>query len=377
MGSAATAKTAPTAGNPAARRLGFTLEPGMTVGLYGGSFHPAHAGHRHVAETALKRIGLDRVIWLVSPQNPLKAAGAEDNLAARRQSARSCARGPRMIVSDAEARLSGRGPRYTVDTVRWFKARFAGVHFVWIMGADNLAQFHRWKGWASLMREIPIAVVSRPGVRSGGRFAPAAVRFAGARLPSTAARRLPFAKPPAWIYLTASFEPVSSSALRNSADRDPQTWYARPLSPTQESPLNRSPAPEALPPEPSSTPAPTDESRHPKPLEAMILDRLDDEKAQDIVFIDLTDKSSVADGLIIASGRSHRHVGAIADHLLRALKDGGHGKARVEGLPSCDWVLIDAGDIVVHLFRPEVRSYYNIEKIWSVGSAHTVDAGAR
>jgi ribosome-associated protein len=108
----------------------------------------------------------------------------------------------------------------------------------------------------------------------------------------------------------------------------------------------------------------------------MILDRLDDEKAQDIVFIDLTDKSSVADGLIIASGRSHRHVGAIADHLLRALKDGGHGKARVEGLPSCDWVLIDAGDIVVHLFRPEVRSYYNIEKIWSVGSAHTVDSAA-
>ncbi len=147
--------------------------------------------------------------------------------------------------------------------------------------------------------------------------------------------------------------------------------------PAQESPLNRSPAPEALPLDISPTPASTDESRRPKPLEAMILNRLDDEKAQDIVFIDLTDKSSVADGLIIASGRSHRHVGAIADHLLRALKDGGHGKARVEGLPSCDWVLIDAGDIVVHLFRPEVRSYYNIEKIWSVGSAHTVDAGAR
>jgi ribosome-associated protein len=105
-------------------------------------------------------------------------------------------------------------------------------------------------------------------------------------------------------------------------------------------------------------------------LETLILGRLDDEKAQDVVFIDLKDRSAFADGLIIASGRSHRHVGAMADHLLRALKDAGQGKARVEGLPSCDWVLIDVGDVVVHLFRPEVRSFYNIEKIWSVGSAH-------
>ena len=102
------------------------------------------------------------------------------------------------------------------------------------------------------------------------------------------------------------------------------------------------------------------------PLETLILNRLDDEKAQDIVFIDLGERSSVADGLIIASGRSHRHVGAMADHLLRALKDGGHGRAKSEGLPHCDWVLIDAGDVIVHLFRPEVRSFYNIEKIWSV-----------
>ncbi len=101
-------------------------------------------------------------------------------------------------------------------------------------------------------------------------------------------------------------------------------------------------------------------------LERLILNRLDDEKAQDVVFIDLKDKSSVADGMIVASGRSHRHVGAMADHLLRALKDAGCGRARVEGLPHCDWVLIDAGDVIVHLFRPEVRAFYNIEKIWSV-----------
>ncbi len=101
-------------------------------------------------------------------------------------------------------------------------------------------------------------------------------------------------------------------------------------------------------------------------LESLLLTRLYDEKAQDIVFIDLKDKSSVADGMIVASGRSHRHVGAMADHLLRTLKEAGYGRARVEGLPHCDWVLIDAGDVIVHLFRPEVRAFYNIEKIWSV-----------
>ena len=113
-----------------------------------------------------------------------------------------------------------------------------------------------------------------------------------------------------------------------------------------------------------------------KALERLILDRLDDDKAQDIVHIDLTDKSSVADSLIVASGRSHRHVGALADHVLRALKDHGLGKARVEGLPHCDWVLIDAGDVVVHLFRPEVRSFYNIEKIWAVDAPHRMPASS-
>jgi ribosome-associated protein len=105
-------------------------------------------------------------------------------------------------------------------------------------------------------------------------------------------------------------------------------------------------------------------------LEDLILTRLDGDKAQDVVFIDLKGKSAVADGLVVASGRSHRHVGAMADHLLRALKEEGYGRARVEGLPHCDWVLIDTGDVIVHLFRPEVRTFYNIEKIWSVDSPH-------
>ncbi|WP_394761943.1 ribosome silencing factor [Phenylobacterium sp.] len=112
-------------------------------------------------------------------------------------------------------------------------------------------------------------------------------------------------------------------------------------------------------------------------LEDMILARLDDDKAQDVVFIDLKGKSAIADGLVVASGRSHRHVGAMADHLLRALKDEGYGKVRVEGLPACDWVLIDTGDVIIHLFRPEVRTFYNIEKIWAVDSAHRTQAAGQ
>ena len=106
------------------------------------------------------------------------------------------------------------------------------------------------------------------------------------------------------------------------------------------------------------------------PLEIALLAKLDDDKAQDIVLIDLRGKSPMADSMIVASGRSHRHVGALADHLLRTLKEQGLGRGKVEGLPHCDWVLIDAGDVIVHLFRPEVRMFYNIEKIWAVDSAH-------
>jgi ribosome-associated protein len=120
--------------------------------------------------------------------------------------------------------------------------------------------------------------------------------------------------------------------------------------------------------------ASSDEPQSYGSLEDLILGRLDDDKAEEIVLIDLRGKSPMADSMIVASGRSHRHVGALADHVMRALKEAGHGKARVEGLPHCDWVLIDAGDVVVHLFRPEVRSFYNIEKIWSVDSPHITPA---
>ena len=110
---------------------------------------------------------------------------------------------------------------------------------------------------------------------------------------------------------------------------------------------------------------------------AAVINSLEDAKAEEIVSIDITGKSSIGDAMVVASGRSHRHVGAIADRLTRDLKEAGYGSAAVEGLPHCDWVLVDTGDVIIHIFRPEVREFYNIEKMWSVSSGQeTVIANA-
>ena len=195
-----------------ALRLGFQLSAGLRVGLYGGSFNPAHEGHVHVAATALKRLALDRVIWLVSPQNPLKSSAATADLDRRLAETRRLGGGPRVIVSDLERRI---GTRFTIDTVRWLRRRFPTVQFVWIMGADSLAGFHRWRGWADLARIVPIAVISRPEVAMRSRFSPLARRFAAARLGPGAATTLAGRAAPAWVYLTAPYHHVSSTALRN------------------------------------------------------------------------------------------------------------------------------------------------------------------
>ena len=201
------------AGRPAASRAPLRLGPGLRVGLYGGSFNPPHLGHAHVADYARRRLHLDRILWLVTPGNPLKDEGELEPLEQRLADVRALAGSRDSVVTDLERHV---GSRYTVDTVRWLKARYPGVRFVWIMGADNLAGFHRWKGWVDLMREVPVAVVSRPEMALRSRFAPAARRFAPVRLPLEAAALLPDTAPPAWVYIPAPFRFVSSTALRKS-----------------------------------------------------------------------------------------------------------------------------------------------------------------
>jgi nicotinate-nucleotide adenylyltransferase len=208
----APARRAPVCGRPTGLRLGpgLNLQPGMRVGLFGGSFNPAHEGHAHVAATALERLKLDRLIWLVSPQNPLKSANETEALDRRMAGAAAFA-GRREIVSDLETRL---GVVYTLDTVRILQARFPRVRFVWVMGSDNLAGFHRWRGWTDLLRTIPVAVIARPGALVQSRLGPAARRFPHGRLPSRQGPLLALAAPPSWMFLRAPLHKASSTALR-------------------------------------------------------------------------------------------------------------------------------------------------------------------
>lgn len=185
-------------------------QPGQAVGLLGGSFDPAHAGHAHITREALKRFGLDRVWWLVSPGNPLKPEGPAP-LAQRMAAARALMRHPRVTVSDIEARL---GTRYTAETLGALRARYPGVRFVWLMGADNLAQFHRWESWQEIAESVPVGVIARPGSRASARMAKAAGRYWRWRLPQEASRLLPCMAPPAWCFVNVPMSGLSSSAIR-------------------------------------------------------------------------------------------------------------------------------------------------------------------
>jgi nicotinate-nucleotide adenylyltransferase len=188
--------------------------PGMRIGLYGGSFNPAHLGHRHVTLSALRRLGLDRVWWLVSPGNPLKSRSALPSVAARCAQAREIARHPRIAVTGIEAAL---GVRFTVQTLRFLTRRCPGVHFVWIMGADSLGTFHRWKGFAEIARLVPIAVIDRPGFTMTPLSARAAQRLADARVPEAAASTLALRSPPAWVFLHGPRSTLSSTQIRARA----------------------------------------------------------------------------------------------------------------------------------------------------------------
>ncbi len=183
--------------------------PGMRVGLYGGSFDPAHSGHLHAANTALHTLGLHQVWWLVTPQNPLKPKSG--SLKKRMQSARRQAPGRAHVVTDIESRL---GTRYSADTITALQRRYPGVHFVWVMGGDNLCGFHRWRRWREIFHALPIAIVSRERIAARGLKCTAFAHFASTRRPASASHALPGAKTPAWTYIPARLDPASSTDFR-------------------------------------------------------------------------------------------------------------------------------------------------------------------
>ncbi|MGZ9811082.1 nicotinate-nucleotide adenylyltransferase [Pseudoroseicyclus sp. H15] len=183
---------------------------GEVIGLLGGSFDPAHEGHANITRQALLRFGLDRVWWLVSPGNPLKARGPAP-MAERIAAAQEVIQHPRVTVTDVEARL---GTRYTAETLRGLRRRYPQVRFVWLMGADNLAQFHRWQDWREIMESVPVGVLARPGQRISARLSVAARTYRAARIPAAEAGRLGRAEAPAWCFVNLPMNAASSTAIR-------------------------------------------------------------------------------------------------------------------------------------------------------------------
>jgi len=322
------------------------------VGLLGGSFNPAHGGHLHISRLAVKALDIDEVWWLVSPQNPLKPSAGMAPFAERLQQARSVAVADRRIrVSDIETNL---GTTYTADTVHALRSRAPGTRFVWLMGGDNLAQFPCWERWQEIFRTVSVAVFDRPATSRQALAGKAAHHFARARVVGRRARHLADLTPPAWAFFHTRLDPRSATRIRAE----------RVLQNLQENRQNVTPEATALTQTASIATFRPRPRRGLAPAELLyrIVGSLEDGKADEIVTLDLASKSTIADYMVIASGRSARQVAALTDHLEAALA--GAPPISVEGKAQGDWVLVDAGDVIVHIFRPDIRAYYNLEKMW-------------
>ena len=191
--------------------LGFPkTSSGMRIGLLGGSFDPPHAGHVHITEQALQRFGLDRVWWLVSPGNPLKAEGPAP-LDRRMAACRAMMQHPSVVVTDIEAQIE---TRFTADTLEKLLNTYPDVNFVWLMGADNLVEFHKWDRWNWIFENVPIGVTARPGEHLNAEASMAARKYSKARLATDLAEKLPSSKPPVWCLLEGPTVDISSTEIR-------------------------------------------------------------------------------------------------------------------------------------------------------------------
>jgi nicotinate-nucleotide adenylyltransferase len=257
----------------------------------------------------------------------------------------------RILVTDLESRLGS--SRYTADTLRVLRRRFPRLRFVWLMGGDNLVQIPKWERWPEIFRTVPIAVFDRPSYSLKALSGPAAKRFARHRVPASEARRMAEMEPPAWVFFHTPLDDRSATTIRLERQEIPLHTLKeqRPELSTITAVMPLTRPIEAHPERPD--------------ILDLVLQTLEDGKAEDIVTIDLAGKTTIADHMVIASGRSTRQVLALTEHLDEVLSR--RTRISIEGKTQGDWVLIDAGDVIVHLFRPEIRSYYNLEKMW--GSA--------
>jgi nicotinate-nucleotide adenylyltransferase len=275
----------------------------------------------------------------------LKPADGMAPFTTRLALARQVAAGhPRIVVSDLENRLGA--SHYTADTLAALRRRFPRLRFVWLMGSDNLLQVPCWERWTEIFNTVSVAVFDRPTYSLKALSALAAKRFAARRVPVSAARRLAEMKPPAWVFFHTPLDARSATRIRS---QDATTFQSAKEQRPALSTIT------ALKPRSQQTQDQPD-------LLNLVLQSLEDGKAEDIVTIDLADKTTIADQMVIASGRSNRQVLALTERLEETLSR--RARISIEGKTHADWVLIDAGDVIVHLFRPEIRAYYNLEKLW-------------
>ncbi len=316
------------------------------IGLLGGSFNPAHDGHVHISREAMKRLGLDEVWWLVSPQNPLKPRRGMAQLSERLATARAKATPEHILAGDLESRL---GTTRTAKVVRALAQRYPRISFVWLMGADNLEQFPRWWHWTQIFRTVRVAVLDRSPYAYPALAGAAATRFRARRTKAT--RAIFNSDVPRWSYLAIRRHGASGTAIRQVKTMT----------------INRQ----------ETTITTSTTAADPKIAEDLekkvtaILTSLDDDKGRDIMQFDLAGKTAMADRMIVATGTSTRQVAAMAEHLVKKLKSLGL-YVRSEGQKQGDWVLVDSGDVVVHLFRPEVRAFYDIERLWAGANAKPI-----
>jgi len=285
---------------------------------------------------------------MVSPGNPLKSPHGMGAFADRLASATVIAGShPRIVPTDIEARL---GTRYTRQTLALLRRRFRRARLVWLMGADNQVQIPRWQGWLRIFGILPVVVFSRPGWTRAALAGRATRRLARARKPAAAARAIPFLRPPAWVFLPGREHPASATMIR--AARAAAQGGERPVrAGAKGNAAKRAEVPSR---------AGIDE------LTRLAVASLEADKAEDVVVLDLTGKAAFADRMVVASGLAGRQIQAMAEHLVEKLEERGVARVRTEGLGASDWVLIDAGDLVIHLFRPEARALYALEKMWGV-----------
>jgi len=308
----------------------------IRVGLLGGSFNPAHSGHIHISLNAIELLNLDYVIWLVSPQNPLKY-DMRDSLDRRMSYAKLIARNDKIIISDVEKFFHN---TYTADTIRILQNIYPRIKFIWMMGADNMIQIHRWHNWRDIFDSLFVAVFDREEYANEVLASEAAKCYKMSNLSLNNFKKNELSSG-SWYFFRIHKSPLSSTVLRDICHDRKNVTYKK-IADMKEINSNVD------------------------YLKDIVLSSLDHDQADDIKVCDLLNKADFARYMIIVSGRSSRHISSMIENLMDRLKSVNIGSS-ASGVQEATWILLDAGDIIVNAFLPEYRSLYKLEELWGKG----------